>query len=782
MRSKIEIELKANGTLLDITQGEDKIFQGAVGVTEYHLSVASGITGDYNWRPTDIVYMSLKRNDGQTAQVKMTAENGGWVWTSNGWETDVDIVGTGDLELSFICKRYSLVSVGTVAFEKTTEKIDLIVYESAGYVPQNIDIEIAEELQEAINVLQLDKVGRYSVSEENLPYLPAEIVYDLDGPKTPNNVYFDFINNVVDYDGETREKVGAILVISNDGVQTELFLTSDGKMYSRTIDGEVTDFVSTAKVDFEFYTYNKVEIDQKDADTLQSAKDYADDNFYNETDADNRFVHLSGNETIADTKTFSASPIVPNPTANTHTVNRQSMYNYTYSKEEIVNINTPMSIDTYAHFLEWIAGTYTNVSPAGTTPADFLVGKKVFILESDVNNYRCISIPVTSISNFEVLAEDVKALQEITSTPFDDITATNGQSCVEQINDKVNLKCQLVDSEDIIIETTDWTIDEDGDYYFDYYNDNYVDPDQQFIDAHFYGKIQAKTLSSEQVNIFDIEDIENSGTYGVRLYANKVPSIDLNCKMRIMTYTNQNSSAVARTAESVTYDNVISGLTATNVKLAIDELESKKVDKVLGSSDVITNESPADYVYANSNNVPKKFTVETKGSIYSGSPYNLELARFDEFGNIGSNEMPTYDYHYTRKDYVDKFTLYKHKIYLLSEQTGNYSNFISFELILTNNTAITSLEGIKNILLDKYTPNWVPAAGSYYSYTYSRKWLNVNGIRYISTSPTSLELLGIGYLGANPNGNTELKISNLTITLSDTSWTVVDTVETLKGE
>ena len=31
MRSKIEIELKANGTLEEITQGEDKIFQGAVG-------------------------------------------------------------------------------------------------------------------------------------------------------------------------------------------------------------------------------------------------------------------------------------------------------------------------------------------------------------------------------------------------------------------------------------------------------------------------------------------------------------------------------------------------------------------------------------------------------------------------------------------------------------------------------------------------------------------------------------------------------------------------------
>lgn len=780
MRSKIEIELKANGTLLDITQGEDKIFQGAVGVTEYHLSVASGITGDYNWRPTDIVYMSLKRNDGQTAQVKMTAENGGWVWTSNGWETDVDISGTGNLELSFIGKRYSTVSVGTVAFEKTTEKIDLIVYESAGYVPQNIDLEVAEELQEAINVLQLDKVGRYSVSEENLPYLPAEIVYDLDGAKTPNNVYFDFTNNVVDYDGKTREKVGVILVISNDGVQTELFLTSDGKMYSRTIDGGVTDFVSTAKVDFEFYTYKKVEIDQKDADTLQSAKDYADDNFYNETDADNRFVHLTGSEIVDGAKTFTASPIIPDPTANTHAVNRESMQAYAYSKTETNNITQGMTVDTYAHFLEWIAGTYTDVIPAGTTPADFLIGKKVYITEPNQSNYRCINTPITSISDFEVLAEDIKALQEITANTFDDITATNGQSCVEQINDKVNLKSQITEEADLTILTTDW-VDNTTNYYYDYFNANFTNPTKQRFEFISNDLTQNTTLANEQFVTLKLENITSGSDYGIRIYVNIVPSIDITLKVMLETYTDKVFNAGDISASNVTYDNTTSGLIATNVKTAIDELESKKVDKVLDSSDVITNESPADYVYANSNNVPKKFIVETKGSIYSGSPYNLELARFDEFGNIGSNENPTHDYHYTRKDYVDKFTLYKHKIYLLNVQPGNYSNFISFELILTNNTAVTSLNDIKNILFDKYTPNWVPAAGSYYSLTYSRTWLNVTGIRYLTTSPTSLELLGIGYLGANPDGNTELKISNLTITLSDTSWTVVDTVETLKG-
>jgi hypothetical protein len=35
---------------------------------------------------------------------------------------------------------------------------------------------------------------------------------------------------------------------------------------------------------------------------------------------DNSVVHLTGNETIAGTKTFSASPVVPAPTSSTHAV------------------------------------------------------------------------------------------------------------------------------------------------------------------------------------------------------------------------------------------------------------------------------------------------------------------------------------------------------------------------------------------------------------------------------------------------------------------------------
>ena len=657
MRSKIEIELKANGTLEEITQGEDKIFQGAVGVTEYHLSIADGITGDYNWRPTDIVYMSLKRNDGQTAQVKMTAENGGWVWTSNGWETDVDIVGTGDLEVSFICKRYSLVSVGTVAFEKTTEKIDLIVYESAGYVPQNIDIEIAEELQEAINVLQLDKVGRYSVSEENLPYLPAEIVYDTDGEKTPNNLYFDFTHDVVDFDGETYSKTGAVFVTLNDTTQTELFLTSDGKQFVR-ISG--ASFVPATQADLQTFTYDKAVLDSKfdlkqdklDNDLNTTSKNVVGAINELKSDIDDGlgegFVKLDTDQTIEGIKTFTDSPIVPTPTANTHATNRSYVQGYTYSKEEVDNLTSPISFDLMSEFTSWLAGTF--VREDGLLPSDLLIGKKVIIKEAGQNNYQVSSVPVINITNFKILVEDNKTLAEIGATTFDDITATDGQDCVEQINDKVNLKNQVTELADLIVETTDW-VDNTTNFYYDLYRAEFTDPTKQRFDLISAGLAQNTTLSNEQIVFLGIEVIAVGENYYNRIFVDKVPSIDLTFKVLLETYTDSVVEAGIISASAVTYDNTTSGLIATNVNSAIDELQSKKIDKTLS---IITSD-PQYAVMLQTNGNPKIMPNGSVGSfVMAGqTPKN---AVFDNFGRLGSYSAPEDATDFTNKNYVDALT------------------------------------------------------------------------------------------------------------------------------
>ena len=60
MRNKQVFELLANGNLNNITTGNDKIYQGAVGVTEYYLKI---IENGEQWRPTDIVFINLILTD-----------------------------------------------------------------------------------------------------------------------------------------------------------------------------------------------------------------------------------------------------------------------------------------------------------------------------------------------------------------------------------------------------------------------------------------------------------------------------------------------------------------------------------------------------------------------------------------------------------------------------------------------------------------------------------------------------------------------------------------------
>lgn len=330
------------------------------------------------------------------------------------------------------------------------------------------------------------------------------------------------------------------------------------------------------------YTYDKDVIDQKDADTLQQAKDYADENFYNETESDARFVHLTGNETIGGIKTFTDSPIVPNASANTHAVNRSDMYGYTYSKEQIRDLTQAVVFETQAQFENWLAGTYTR--PDGYAPADLIVGKTV-IIEETSPNWLCIHTPATTLADFEEKAEDVKFLSEINATPYKNITANNGQAFVNELKDQVDLKAQIIELEDLTIETIDW-VNDGGNIYFDYANENFTDPTKQFFEFVSNNKDQNEAIANDGFSILALETILDGADYKVRLFANKVPSIDIVLKVNLINYTNEVFEAGEITANKIIYSNTISGLTAKEVQGAIDELkgitddlESDKVDK-----------------------------------------------------------------------------------------------------------------------------------------------------------------------------------------------------------
>jgi hypothetical protein len=294
-------------------------------------------------------------------------------------------------------------------------------------------------------------------------------------------------------------------------------------------------------------------------------------NYYDKTESDARFVHLIGNETIDGTKTFTDSPIIPNASANMHAVNRSDMYNYTYSKGQIRDLTQAVVFETQAQFENWLAGTYTR--PDGYTPADLIVGKTV-IIEETSPNWLCIHTPATSLADFEEKAEDVKFLSEINAMPYKDITANNGQAFVNELKDQIDLKAQIIELEDLTIETTDW-IDDSGNIYFDYENENFTDPTKQFFEFVSNNKDQNEAIANDGFSILALETILDGTDYKVRLFANKVPSIDIVLKVNLINYTNEVFEAGEITANKIIYSNTTSGLIATDVQGAIDELEAK---------------------------------------------------------------------------------------------------------------------------------------------------------------------------------------------------------------
>ncbi len=65
-------------------------------------------------------------------------------------------------------------------------------------------------------------------------------------------------------------------------------------------------------------------------------------------------------------------------------------------------------------------------------------------------------------------------------------------------------------------------------------------------------------------------------------------------------------ASVTDISSNVTYDNTVSGLTATNVKTALDELTSEKLNKDLSDATEITTLSDTDLLYVSSGGVSKK--------------------------------------------------------------------------------------------------------------------------------------------------------------------------------
>lgn len=316
----------------------------------------------------------------------------------------------------------------------------------------------------------------------------------------------------------------------------------------------------------ENYTYDKDTIDQKDTDTLQLAKDYADENFYNETESDARFVKLTGDETIGGTKTFTQSPNVPNASADMHATNREDLQDYTYSKAEIGNLTQPISFETEQNFLDWLAGSFSR--PDGILPSDLLLGKKIIIKETNKNNYQVASVPALTLADYKILVEDTKALEEIIARPYKNIAATDGQEFVEDLKDEIDLKTQIVSLGILTIEPNEWQIDGDK-FSYEYTNENYTDSLIQSLKFINNTVSQSEQIIDEGIAFLGFEDT----TDGVKLIINKEPSFNLSFEVMLLTYTDITITPEELVASMVGFDNTGTGLSAVNVQQALNEIK-----------------------------------------------------------------------------------------------------------------------------------------------------------------------------------------------------------------
>lgn len=506
------------------------VFQNSVGFNSVEIQID---------KPQDsIVTISLERADGVLLSAKPCEPKtdnvlSSWTYTFGSYGSP-DLVVDGDLYIAFTITKDGV--------SLNTEQFTGIVQESYSNGFDPVDPSTAEILQEQITQLELKKVGRYDVddiAEE------ASIVFEANGYKTPNNLYYNFVNNVIDQ-LETIEKTGGLLVLANGATQVEWFFTVDKKLYIRTIVGAtVGDFIPFTEEDLSSYTYSKAE-------------------------SDLLFVHLLGDETIEGIKTFESAPIVPNASADTHAVNRQTMQGYTYSKEEVDSKFTAISFDTHEHFEEWLAGTYERVD--GKLPSDLVIGNKVIIIEQGQNNYQVIETPVVDITDFKILVEDNKNLAEIAFTPQEDLSDTNANDALLEVNRKTNLKTQIVQLADLTVLTTDWALNE-GVAYFDYYPAEFTDPLKQKLELNSGDIDTNNALYNEKFVVLSVDNIVDGENLGIRCYANKIPSVDITFTVFLETYVDSLIEQGDITASVVAFNNTGTGMAATNVQSAIVELK-----------------------------------------------------------------------------------------------------------------------------------------------------------------------------------------------------------------
>ncbi len=157
-------------------------------------------------------------------------------------------------------------------FDISLDEEDRSVYTSAemyfivdnGKIAQPLNLS-AENYNDIVMQF-LTPLANQAFRKYNVNALPTTIIYNADGTKTAPALYYNFTHNVSDitpsaqnqgatYNRTTNSRNGFILVDKRDSEQLEIFFTTVGKIYTRTIGATATEF----KDIFEAYSIKNVE-------------------------------------------------------------------------------------------------------------------------------------------------------------------------------------------------------------------------------------------------------------------------------------------------------------------------------------------------------------------------------------------------------------------------------------------------------------------------------------------------------------------------------------------
>lgn len=174
MVSRINFLYEANGNLTQLNADTNKLYQGSVATTVYTLEIADALSEEDNILSSDIVLISFKRPDGAQSQQLMTyaASVNAFVMRSSGWEMDCAV--TGNVEISFIARRYSSLPPYRLVATRTTEIAEVVLAASSAYVPQDISDSDAEEILAIIGELTahgIEHETRISAIEDANPLI-----------------------------------------------------------------------------------------------------------------------------------------------------------------------------------------------------------------------------------------------------------------------------------------------------------------------------------------------------------------------------------------------------------------------------------------------------------------------------------------------------------------------------------------------------------------------------------------------------------------------------------